>query len=163
MSIRPRTLVVLPLLVLIGAFAALNWGVFTASTTLNILIARVEAPLGLVMLGVVAVLTALYALFTLSVEASALLETRRYARQLEVQRKLAADAEGSRFQELRNYLEGQLAALRAVPGATPRDVIARLELTETTLKGELERVGNTLAAYIGELEDRLIRGGQQRS
>jgi uncharacterized integral membrane protein len=159
MWIRPRTLVVLVLLILIGAFAGLNWDVFTAPTALNVLVTRIEGPLGLIMLGVVAALTTIYSLFALGVETAALLETRRYARELEAQRKLVADAEASRFHELRAYLEGHLAALRAAPGDSARDVISRLELMEATLKGELERVGNTLAAYIGELEDRLIRGG----
>jgi hypothetical protein len=126
---------------------------------LRVLIARVEARLGLIMLGVVVAVTGLYALFALGVETRALLEGRRYARELDAQRKLAADAEGSRLRELRAYLEGELAALRAGPGESAREVIARVDRVESTLKDELERVGNTLAAYIGELEDRLSRGG----
>jgi hypothetical protein len=39
-------------------------------------------------------------------------------------------------------------------------VVARVERAEDSLKTEVERAGNTLAAYIGELEDRLTRGSQ---
>jgi uncharacterized integral membrane protein len=155
MSVRPRTLVVLVLLFLIGLFAALNWTAFRTPTHLNLLLARIEAPLGLVMLGVVTVMTALYALFALYVETGALLESRRHARQLEAQRRLAAEAEVSRMTELRTYVEAQMAALHAAPTEAAQRLITRLEATESRLMQEIERTGNTLAAYIGELEDRL--------
>lgn len=163
MSIRPRSLVVLVLLFLIGAFAGLNWTVFRTPTDLNLILARVEAPLGFVMLGVVIVMTALYALFALYVETGALLESRRQARKLEAQRRLAAEAEVSRMTELRTYIEGQMAVLRAAPAEAAQQMITRLEATENVLMREIERTGNTLAAYIGELEDRLIRKESSRA
>jgi hypothetical protein len=39
-------------------------------------------------------------------------------------------------------------------------VIARVDRVEDTLRAEVERAGNTLAAYVGELEDRLGRRDQ---
>ena len=160
MSIRPRTLFVLLVLVLLGAFAALNWPTFTAPATLNLLFLRIEAPLGLTMLGVVAALTLLYLLFVIGVETAALLEARRHARELEAQRRLADEAEASRFAELRRYLEAELGQLHGLPADAAQSVIARLERAEDVLKAEVERASNTLAAYVGELEDRLARGGQ---
>jgi len=100
----------------------------------------------------------LYALFLTWIETSAWLEARRSARELHTQRQLAESAEASRYCELRVYLEGELAALRALPETASREVIARVDQAEDQLKSEIERTGNTPAAYFGELEDRLGRG-----
>lgn len=155
---RSQLLVGLLILVLLGGLAALNWGAFTARVPLNLLLARTEAPLGLLLLGVAAGLTILYLLFAASVETRAWLEVRRHARELEAQRRRADEAEASRYTELRRYLEAELGVLRTLTGEATREVTARVERAEESLKAEVERAGNTLAAYIGELEDRLTRG-----
>jgi phage-related protein len=61
---------------------------------------------------------------------------------------------------LKAFLTAELGELRALPEATARDLTARLERVETALRGDVERAGNTLAAYIGELEERLERAGR---
>ena len=155
---RARTGLLLVILVALGIFAALNWSAVTAPTLLYFVFARVEAPLGVILLGVAVGITVLCALFLAWIETSALLEARRAARELQAQRQLAESAEASRYTELRTYLQGELAALRALPEAASREVIARLDRTEEQLRGEIERSGNTLAAYVGELEERLGRG-----
>jgi len=104
-----RTLTVIVVLVLLGLFAGLNWPAFTAPATLNLLFAKVQAPLGLVMLGVILVLTLLYVLFSLGVEASALIEVRRYARELYQVRKQLENEEESRFLQLKGFLEAEFA------------------------------------------------------
>jgi hypothetical protein len=144
----------------LGGLAALNWSAVTLRVPLNLLVTRVETPLGLAMLGVIAALSVLYLLFAAGVETRALLEGRRHARELDAERRRADEAEASRYTALRTFLEGELQALRTLPGDAAREVIARVERAEESLKIEVERAGNTLAAYIGELEDRLARGGQ---
>lgn len=155
---RVRTLFVVLVLVLLGAFTWLNWAAFTARTPLELLVTRVEAPLGLVMLGVVAVLTVLYAVIAVGVEVTALLEARRHARELLAQRRLAEEAEASRYTELRQYLEAELTRLGTVPTEAAREVIARVDQAEARLKGHIERVGDTLAAGAHERTDRRDRG-----
>lgn len=155
---RARTALLLVILVALGIFAALNWSTITTPTSLNIVFARVEAPLGIVLLGVTVATTLLYALFLAWIETSALLEARRYARDLQAQRQLAESAEVSRYTELRAYLQSELSVLRTLPEAGSREVIARVDRAEDQLRGEIERTGNTLAAYFGELDDRLSRG-----
>jgi uncharacterized integral membrane protein len=123
-----RTVVLLVILVAVAIFAALNWSAFMAPTTLSLGVAQIQAPLGLIMLGLVAVLTTLFLLYVVYLQTSVLLEARRHAKQLQVQRELADQAEASRFTELRTYLESRLS--------------------------ELE---NSLSAHIGELRDRLER------
>lgn len=155
---RARTAFVLLILATLGVFAALNWPVFSAPTTLNLVFARVDAPLGIIMLAVTAAVTVLYAVLVAWRETSALLENRRYARELEAQRQLAESAEASRYTQLRVFLEGELATLRAVPETTSREAMQRLDRLESTLRADIDRAGNTLAAHIGELEERLDRG-----
>lgn len=155
---RIRTALLLLILAGLGVFAALNWAVFTTPAQLHLIFARVEAPLGVVMLVITAGVSVLYGVFMAWIETSALLEARRYARELNAQRQLAESAETSRYGELRKYLDAELGALRTLPELAARDVIARLDRVDVDLHREIERAGNTLAAYIGELEGRLERG-----
>ena len=156
-----RTRTALPLIVLIGVgiFAALNWSAFTVPTSLSLGLWRTEAPLGLILLAVITTVTLLYVGLVLWIQASALLEARRAARELLTQRQLAESAEASRFEELRRLIETELQALRAAPTAAVRPLLDRLEEAEAGLRADIERAGNTLAAYIGELEERLSRTG----
>jgi len=155
-----RSVVVLIVVALLGAFAALNWEAFTVRTSLNLLITRAEAPVGLVMLGVAAGLTGLYFPFALGVTAAALVEGKRRSREIQALRKLAEEAETSRYTELRTHLHAELGGLGARCSAVSTEVIARLERVEDCLKTEIEQAGNSLAAYIGELEERLTRKSQ---
>jgi hypothetical protein len=71
----------------------------------------VQAPLGVIMLGVVGFLTAFFLVFVVYVQASALFDSRRHAQELQVNRELADKAEASRFTELRSFLEVELQKL----------------------------------------------------
>ena len=156
---RGRVVLVLLILVALGIFAALNWSIFTLPTELHLGFARVTAPLGLVMLAVTAGLTLLYAVLLIWLETAALLDARRSARELQAQRQLAEAAEASRYSQLQEYLHTELEVLRAQPATAARDLIARLDQMREGLRADIERTGNTLAAYLGEIEDRLERGG----
>lgn len=123
-----RNVFLLIALAIVVIFAALNWSAIMAPTTLSVGIAQVQAPLGLVMLGIVAVLTTLFLLYVVYLQTTVLMETRRHARELQSQRELADQAEASRFTELRAFLETRLA--------------------------EME---NSLSATIGEMRDRMDR------
>ena len=48
---RVRTVLVILVMLLLTVFVALNWAAFMAPTTLNLLVARIEAHIGMVMLG----------------------------------------------------------------------------------------------------------------
>lgn len=121
-----RNVLLIIVLLAVAVFAALNWGVITTPTTLSLGFAEVQAPLGLVLLGMLAILTALFLFYLVYLQTSVLLEHRRHARELEAQRQLADEAEASRFTELRTHLDARLA--------------------------EIE---NSLAAHVGELRGEL--------
>lgn len=141
-----RTITLLLLLALLALFTVVNWGVFVSPTRLSLLVTHVEAPLGLVLLGFIALLTAAFLGYAMYVQMAALAAGRRQAEELRQQRELADRAEASRFTELREYLAGELAALRASQSES-----------EQRLHEELTAAVNGLAASIGEVDDRLER------
>ena len=111
---------------------------------------------------VVAFLTAFFLVFVVYVQASALFDSRRHAQELQLNRELADKAEASRFTELRSFLEGELqklAGVRSGGSPVPADpaILARLDRLEKELLTAVEQSGNSLAAYLGEIEDRLER------
>jgi hypothetical protein len=157
MTMRIRTILLLIALCAIAAFAALNWGTFTTPTTLSLGVTDFQAPLGLVMLIFIAVLTALFLIFIITLQTTVLLETRRQARELQTTRTLAEQAEASRYNELRLFIEGELQKLDARDQATVAATTACLDRMERELRTAIEESGNTLAAYIGEMDDRIER------
>jgi hypothetical protein len=79
--------------------------------------------------------------------------------------ELADKAEASRFTELRSFLEAELQKLAGRgTGSTVASnpaILARLDQLEEKLLTAVEQSGNSLAACIGELEDRLERKEEQ--
>jgi uncharacterized integral membrane protein len=149
------TLLLLLILTAIAGFAVLNWNIFITPTQLSLGFTTTQIPLGLVMLGLLAFLTALFLVFLLYRETSALLEARRHSRELQASRELAEQAEASRFTELRNFLEAEILKLTNLHTESESKAVAKIEQVENNLRVTIEQAGNTLAAYIGELEDRL--------
>jgi len=150
-----HSLLLLLVLALVAAFAALNWGAILAPTDLWLGFTTVQMPLGLVMLGLLVFITALFLVYVLYLQGSILLETRRNSRELHTNRELADRAEASRFTELRTFLEAELARQSTLNQESKTAVIARIDQLEHDFRAFSEQSGNTLAAYIGELEDRL--------
>jgi hypothetical protein len=157
---KVRTLFLLIVLGAITVFAALNWNAFMAPTTLSLGIVNVQAPLGIIMLGLLAFLSAVFLVFIVSLQTSVLFEARRHARELQANRELADQAEASRFTELRGFLEGELKRQAGFEAESKGAVLARLDQLEQDLRASVEQSGNMLSAYIGELEDRLEKVAQ---
>lgn len=139
----------------IAIFAALNWTIISQPTLLSLGVATVEAPLGLIMLGMVVALAAVFLVYVLYMQTSLLVESRRQARELQANRELADKAEASRFTELRAYIEAELNTMNMRAAEREDAVLARIEQLEQAMRTSVEETGNTLAAYIGEVENRL--------
>lgn len=154
-----RTVLVLLVLVAIGVFTALNWSAFVAPTTLSLGFSVIYAPLGMVLLGLLALVSALFFVFVLFLQTSVLMEARRHSKELNAQRELATQAETSRLTELRSTVvaEFQQQALREAEAKA--DLLARLEQVERGLREEIEQSENAILATVGELEDRFEKGG----
>ena len=154
---RTRTIVLIVAIVLMAGFAALNMDEFTRSSLLSLGFTTVQAPLGLVMLALLIAALLVFLATTLYIQSTHLIETRQTARELHAQRELADKAEASRFTELRSYLEAQALSAQQREAAHATVLAERLAQTQQALAGKIDQSGNTLAAYIGELEDRLER------
>lgn len=152
------TLFLVLALAVIGAFAALNWPAFTQVTTLSLGFASVTAPLGLIMLGMLVAVSVLFLAYLVSLQTSVLLETRRHARELQAHRALADQAEASRFTELRKFIETELQVRMAREVDMHSALLARMDKLDESVRGAMQDANNTVAAYLGEMEDRLDRG-----
>jgi uncharacterized integral membrane protein len=91
-----RTLLILFVLGTLILFAAINWPAFVSPFKLSVVFTTVEAPLGLVLLGIIGSLTLLFLIYLVFLQSSSLLESRRQARELQTQREIAGQ-EASRF------------------------------------------------------------------
>jgi len=153
--VKLPTVVLLFLLVVVALFTALNWTAFTTPSQLSLIVTTVQAPIGVLMLILTGAIIAAFLAFFVYLQTSTALETRRLAKELKNQRELADRAEASRFTELRSFLAQELASLRALAGDSDARLSARVDAAEQALRTDIEHAGNTLAAYIGELEHRL--------
>ncbi len=144
MGVRSAFLLIIVLL--IAALAALNWPTLAAPTAVSLGFMQVNAPLGLVMLGLTTALGVFFLIYALYLQSSVLLEGRRHAKEIAAQRDLADKAEASRFTELRLFLEQQ-----------EQKRAARVTELEAALLARVEQSDNTMAAHLGQIEDRLER------
>ena len=96
---------------LVAALAALNWTTLTASAPLDLVVAQVEAPLGVVMLGLTAVLVALFFLAYLRQQIASLLETRKLLKEIQRVQDLADKAEQSRSENLHQLISTEFRLL----------------------------------------------------
>jgi hypothetical protein len=152
-----RTVLIIAVLGILTVLALLNWSTVTEQKSLSLAFATVEAPLGLVLLGFSGLLTLLFLVYVVYLQSSVLLESRRFARELQGQRELAEQAEGSRLTELRILVTGEVQKLADESKEMKTTVLARLDVLERELRKSVEQSGNTLAAYLGEIDDRIER------
>ncbi len=112
------------LLIFMGAFIVLNWSVLMTTATLDFVVAQVQAPVGVVMLGACAVLVALFFVAYLQNQISSLLETRRLLKEIQRVQELADKAEASRLENLQQLMATEFRLLHdrlgeARPPTTP--------------------------------------------
>lgn len=153
-----HTLLLLVILAAIAIFVALNWNTFFTLADVSLGFTVVQLPLGMVMLGLLVFVTALFLIFAIYIQTSALLEVRRYSRDLQTSRELSDKAEASRFTELRTVLEAEMLKQANQHEEFKSSVLVRVDQLGDSLRSSMEESTNSLAAYIGELEDRLEQG-----
>jgi len=158
-----RTLLIVLLVAVVAMFAVLNWSAFMSETTLSVGFTTVQAPLGLILLVITGLLALLFLIYVVYLQSSALLENRRQSRELQSQREVAENAEASRFYQLKTSLEEALREQSNQAAQFNNATLARLEKLDRDLRVIIEQSSNSLAAYIGEVEDRVERaaGGKK--
>jgi uncharacterized integral membrane protein len=152
---RFRTVFLFFVLALTGLFALVNWGAFTTPTTLSLVVGTVTAPLGLIMLGVVFVLGAMALAYAIYVQGTALLDSRRHARELQVHRDLVDNAETSRFTELQRFVGDQLSRMEQLHADTRAQLLARIDQLEQRTHLALHDVPRTTTVI--EREEQIER------
>lgn len=147
---RVMALILLCIVVGVSLLSALNWHVIVASSELSLGVATVSMPMGLILLGVLGLVSMLFLSFVIYLQGSALLDARRLTKEVLASRDLADKAEASRFTELRSFVAETLKSQH-------EQVLARIAQLEHSSQTLTEQTGNALAASLGELEDRLER------
>ena len=150
-----RVFVLFGVFALLIVFMILNWATIMAPTELNLGVAQANAPLGLVMLGMIALLTALFLIYIVYMQTSVLFEARRHAKELQNNRELADKAETSRFTELRQFMAAEIQKQAIVQADSRSVLLSKLDVINSNIQTAIDQSGNSLSAYIGELEDRL--------
>ena len=152
---RTRFVLLVVAILLIAGFAALNWSEIIRPSPLLFGPVVMDAPLGAILLGLLALAVVVFALSAASMRTSTLLESRHHYKELEAQRALADKAEASRFTELCTHFDTHMRELRE------RDTIAASELEKARLdnqreiRTQLEQINRTVSARLNELEHRL--------
>jgi hypothetical protein len=145
-AVRPGTVLLAIVALLVIAFVIINWGMLGTLVAVSFGFAQVTVPLGLVLLGVTLLLVAVFFAALLRVQLKVLAAHRGHTAELRSQRELVENAEASRFTDLRQYLQQELAALRE-----------QQRQSEQRLHDELVSTGNSLSASVGEIDERLER------
>lgn len=153
MSIRSLLLLIFGLA--LAAFAVVNWGLIVQPTELSLLVSTVSAPLGLVLLGFMLVMAAIFIAVIATMQTTLLMEGRRHTKELAAQRELANKAEASRFTELKTFIAEELVRLSRERVEGAQQLQTRLDGLQATLVQRVDEQANSLAASLGQLEDHL--------
>jgi len=145
---RLRTVVVIFAFLLVAVFVAINWSAFVVPTTLSLAFTSVEAPLGIVMLGVLVLFSLGVAIYMALWQGRMLFDLRRHTKELHEQRALADQAEASRFTELRGVIHAEIERLAT-----------QLVMNQAAIEKEVREQSNAISAAVAELDDRLRRPG----
>jgi len=129
-----RTLFFLLVCAAIAAFVGVNWTEMNRPTELSLVFAHVTAPLGLVMVGLMVLLFLVFVGVMAFTQGTVLMETRRHARELAAQRELADKAEASRFTDLRQHLDQEVARLSDAVERQKQDTLSRIDRAEMGLR-----------------------------
>lgn len=143
---RVRTIALIVAGVVAAVFLIINWSVFAAPASFYFLIGTISIPIGVVMLGLMALITLGYAIYLGIWQSKLLADYRRQSKELQSQRSLADNAEASRFTALSALLREEMSKQDA-----------RLEAAFTALRNELKDTEHSIAATLGEMDDRQRR------
>jgi uncharacterized integral membrane protein len=143
---RVRTIALIAAAVLAAVFVIINWSVFSAPARFYFFIGTFSVPVGVVMLALIALVTLGYAIYLGIWQSKLLMDYRRQSKELQSQRSLADDAEASRFTALSALLREEMGRQDA-----------RLDAAFTALRNELKDTEHSIAATLGEMDDRQRR------
>lgn len=150
-----RTLILVVFILMIAAMVALNFEEILRPTPLDLGVSSVEAPIGLVLLGLLTLVIVVFLVMLVFNQTTHLMEVRQVTREASEQRHLADKAEASRFVELREFMQTQLQTAAAREQDISNQLQQKMDTMQERLTLVIEQTGNGLGASLGELEDRL--------
>ncbi|WP_434667055.1 hypothetical protein P5W99_38160 [Paraburkholderia sp. A3BS-1L] len=101
---RVRTILIAIALIVLCLFAILNWQTFSDPTALNVAVAKVNAPLGVILLAAIGALTMVYTMSLAKLEFAAQIKARRMENEMKQLHEIAEKSAESRVQALQDYL-----------------------------------------------------------
>src|SRR5262245_34257721 len=110
---RPRNVMFIVIALLLLFIVLANWAVISQPTEISLLVARINAPLGLLLLLVALAVFAIDFTMHSLTRLSWTRERRELNAQIEQHRVLADQAEASRVRELKDLIERETAVIRA--------------------------------------------------
>jgi hypothetical protein len=152
---RTRSIVLVVAILLVAGFAALNWSEMVRPSPLLFGPVVMDAPLGAILLGLLAITLVLFLASTAAMRTQSLMDYRHQQKTLDEQRALADRAEASRFNELRSHIDEHLRAVGE------RDAMASAEFDKAMLANRremqqaIEQINRTISARLNELEHRI--------
>ncbi len=132
MSFKSLFLLIIGIAIL--AFVGLNWPAMSTPTNLSLGFTEIRAPLGLVLLGLMALLSVVFVALVAYTQGTVLVETRRHAKELAAQRELADKAEASRFTDLRAHLDKEITRVTEAMSTQTRETLSRVDRAEMGLR-----------------------------
>jgi len=152
---RARLILLVLAILLVTGFAALNWSDMMRTTPLNFGLFVMDAPLGVILLGLL-ILGLVVFLISSAVQRSHVLHMEnRYSRELQAQRDLADKAESSRFTDLRTHLDTHFRQDRERLTLASSDFEKSVLQSQRELRTQLDEINRTLDARLAELEGRI--------
>lgn len=155
LNIRVSTLILILSLSITMMFVVLNWQAFLAPTELSLGVATVKLPLGMVMLTLLTLIVVMFLIYVVYMQGHALMEARRFARELRVNQERAGNAEASRFTEVHQLIRDEMAKQHAQVADNHAAMLTALERMRADLGESADEMVNSVAAYVGELEDKV--------
>jgi hypothetical protein len=150
-----RTAVLVVAILLMAGFAALNWGEIVRTAPLSFGLFVMDASLGAILLGVLAVTLVLFLASTAAMRTQSLMDYRQHQKTLEAQRELADKAEASRFVDLRQHLDTHLRNMGERDTFAAAEFEKALQANQRELRTQMELINRTISARLNELEHRL--------
>lgn len=145
---KSRIALLVLIIVLIGVLGFFNFPYLAQNVPMSLGFTTVEAPLGLILLGLTALMAIVFIAYVVGMQGAWLLEARAHAKEMAAQRELADKAEASRFTELR-------MAIESLHQEEERRLMERMDTLESHLHQRAQESDNSTAAYVGQLEQQL--------
>lgn len=145
---KSRTALLVLIIVALSVLAFFNFPYLTQNVPTSLGFTTVEAPLGLILMGLSALMAVVFIAYVIAMQGAWLLEARAHSKEMAAQRELADKAEASRFTELR-------VAIESLHKEEERRLMERMDNLESHLHARAQESDNSTAAYVGQLEQQL--------